>query len=489
MQGTPLAAARENIIVTEMSTRANNTNGRRGPAALPGGWRVEARETFLLAGPIVLIQLAQIALQTTDTIMMGWLGPQDLAAGALAVTIHMTSFLFGMGILSGVAPIAAQALGARRLRDVRRTVRQGMWLAILIAIPLSTLIWFTGPVLLLFNQDPVNAAEAQGYARCAVWALLPSFGLVVLRSFVSVHSRPQSVLFVTLAGVGLNILGNYALMFGNFGFPRLGLVGAGITTSIVSWSMFLAMVVFVSLDRQFRKYALHIRFWRSDWPRFREVWRVGLPIGGAILAESSLFSTASLLVGMIGTAQLAGHTIALHCASVAFMVPLGLGQAATIRVGLAAGARDWAGVGQTGAVSFAIGLAFMMSTAILFWVIPEQLVGLFLDLRIPENAEAIGFAVSYLAIAALFQLVDGGQVVGVGCLRGLKDTRVPFICCIVGYWGIGFPAGAILAFQFDMGGVGVWTGLAVGLTVVAILAGWRFYRREHLGLVLRDAPA
>lgn len=444
---------------------------------------------FVLAVPIVLTQLAQIGLQTTDTIMMGWLGPQALAAGALATTIHMSVFLFGLGILISVSPVAAQALGQRKLRDVRRTVRQGMWLAIAIAVPLSTFLWFIGPFLLLAGQDPANAAMAQEYARYAVWSLLPMFGFVVLRAFVSVFSRPQSVLVITIAGVGLNALGNYALMFGHFGFPRLGLIGAGITTSVVAWLMLFLMIGFISVDRQFRRYALHVRFWRSDWPRFLELLKVGLPIGGSILAETGMFATASLLVGILGTYQLAGHAIALQCASVAFMVPLGLSQAATIRVGLAAGRCDRTGIGQTGAVAFTLGLGFMLCTAILFWVFPEPIVGLFLDLNRPENTATIGFAVAYLGVAALFQLVDGGQVVGAGCLRGLKDTQVPFIYCLIGYWAIGFPAGAFLAFPMGLGGVGVWTGLALGLAAVAVLAGWRFYRREHIGLVAVEERA
>lgn len=458
--------------------------GRSVP--VPVGWRTELRATFLLAVPIVLTQLAQIALQTTDTIMMGWLGPRSLAAGSLATSIYMSTFLFGLGILTSVAPVAAYALGQRRLRDVRRTVRQGMWVAIAIAVPLSTFLWFLGPFLLLAGQDPVNAAMAQEYAHYAVWALLPMYGLVVLRNFVSVHSRPQSVLVITVVGVGINALGNYALMFGHFGFPRLGLVGAGISTSVVAWVMLLMLFGYISIDRQFRRYTLHVRFWRADWPRFFELLKVGLPIGGSILAETGLFASASLLVGIFGTAQLAGHAIAIQCASVAFMVPLGLGQAATIRVGLAAGRRDRVGIGLTGAVSFAMGLGFMLCTAVLFWVIPEPIVGLFLDLSRPENAATVGFAVAYLGIAALFQLVDGGQVVGAGCLRGLKDTRVPFIYCLIGYWGIGFPAGAFLAFEMDLGGVGVWIGLALGLAFVAVLAGWRFYHRERIGLVVME---
>ncbi|MHA1599879.1 MAG: MATE family efflux transporter, partial [Alphaproteobacteria bacterium] len=233
-------------------------------------------------------------------------------------------------------------------------------------------------------------------------------------------------------------------------------------------------------DRRLGQYQLFVRFWRADWTRFFEVLRLGAPIGLMVLAESSLFGAAGILMGLIGTAELAAHAVALQCAAVAFMVPLGISHAVTARVALAAGAKDSVGVGRSGWVAIWLGIISALVAASLFWFAGEWLVGLYLDVDDARNAPIVSLAVSFLLIAALFQLVDGAQVVGAGALRGLRDTRVPMFLAIFGYWVIGLPTMAILAFWLDMGGQGVWIGLATGLTVVAVLAVWRFHRRERL---------
>jgi MATE family, multidrug efflux pump len=276
-------------------------------------------------------------------------------------------------------------------------------------------------------------------------------------------------------------------MFGHLGFPRLELVGAGISTAAVDIFMALTLIIFVLSSRPLRRYDLFARFWHRDWPRFVEIMRLGMPIGLMILAESSLFGAAGLLMGLIGTAQLAAHAIALQCAAVAFMVPLGISQAVTARVGLAVGRRDRPGIGRAGWVGLGLGFACTLISASLFWYAGRWLVGRFLDLDDASNAPVVDLAVSFLLIAALFQLVDGAQAIGAGALRGLRDTRVRMMLAVFGYWFVGFPASAALAFWFGQGGQGVWMGLAAGLTVVAILAVWRFHRREHLMPLLLEA--
>jgi MATE family multidrug resistance protein len=461
---------------------SSETEGREVltvPRPFAPWWR-ETRATLGLAGPLVLGQIAQIAIGTTDVVMMGWLGPASLAAGALGHNLLFPLFLFGLGIASAVAPMAAQELGARNYRGVRRTLRQGLWVALIVGLLFSLVIWQGRLVLLALGQAESAALLAEGYLRAAVWSLVPALWFVVLRAFVTAHSRPRSALVVSCLGVGVNALGNYALMFGNFGFPRLELVGAGISTSLVNLFMFLAMLAFILWDRRFRRYAVLIRLWRPDWPRFREILRIGLPIGLFILAESGLFATAAFLMGLIGQSQLAAHAIALQCAAVAFMVPLGFSQAATVRIGLAVGRGDRAGVGRGGWVALALGLGFMTISALVFWFLPRTLVGFFLELDSPESLPVVELAVSYLAIAALFQLFDGAQVIGAGALRGLKDTRVPMLLAVFSFWGVGFPASAFLGFKTELGGQGVWIGLALGLAVVAVLLVARFHRRGRL---------
>ncbi len=460
------------------------------PAASPaaGPWRGEAWDTLRLATPLMLSQLAAVAIGTTDIVMMGWLGPEKLAAGALGVNFYFPIYLFGVGLVNAVTPMTAQALGARRFRAVRRTLRQGLWIVLAYTLPISLLIWEARPVLIGFGQTEANALLAEGYLRAAVWGLGPSLGVVTLRCFLSAHSRPRSVLVVTLLGVGVNALGNYALMFGHFGFPALGLVGAGISSALVNVFMFLALLGFVARDRRLGRYAPLTRFWRADWPRFREMLRIGAPIGLTIMSESGMFSAAAFLMGVLGTTQLAAHAIALQCAAVAFMVPLGISQAATVRVGLAVGAGDRAGVGRAGWAALALGACFAVLGALVFWLLPRPLVDLFLDLGAPEHLPVVELAVSLLGIVALFQVFDGAQIIAGGALRGLKDTRVPMILATLGYWPIGFGSGALLGFAFGFGGLGVWAGLALGLMVVAVLAIWRFHRRDRWSAAF-DGPA
>jgi MATE family multidrug resistance protein len=251
--------------------------------------------------------------------------------------------------------------------------------------------------------------------------------------------------------------------------------------------MALGLIGFVQWDRRLRRDQLFVRFWRTDWPRFLEVLRLGAPIGLTVLAESSLFAAAGILMGLIGTAELAAHAIALQCAAVAFMVPLGISQAVTARVGLAAGAKNRIGVGRAGWVALGLGIAFTSVSAAVFWFAGDVLVGFYLDVDDVRNAPVVKLAVSFLLIAALFQLADGSQAIGAGALRGLRDTRIPMSLAIFGYWVVGLPTSAILAFWFGLGGHGVWIGLAVGLAVVAILAVWRFHRRERLFPALAKA--
>ena len=443
-------------------------------------WRREIVATLRLAGPLVLAQLGMIAINTTDILMMGWLGPEELAGGALGMNIYVPVFLFGLGIASVVAPMVSQALGGRDFRGVRRTVRQGFWLTLLFGAAFTAVIWNGRHLLVATGQDPALAALSEDYLQAVCWGLVPNLWFVVLRCFVTAHVRTRAVLVVTFAGMVLNAIGNYGLMFGNFGLPRWELTGAGVTSATVSALMFLALLGHVQWDRQFRRYHILARFWRADWPRFVELVRLGVPIGLTIVAESGLFSAAALIMGLISTEALAAHAIAVQCVAVVFMVPLGIGQAAVVRVGLAAGAHDGEGVRRAGWSALASGTLFMACSALVFWFAGDFLVGLFLDPTVPENAPVIDLAVAFLAVAALFQLVDGGQVVGVHVLRGLKDTAVPMWLALAGYWLVGFVASLVFAFPLGLGGLGVWYGLALGLGFVAIAVNWRFHRRETL---------
>jgi MATE family multidrug resistance protein len=461
----------------EMSTTDSTRAG--------SGWTAELRATFMLAWPLVVAQVAQNALFTTDVIMMGWLGPQYLAASTLATSFFTPFLLLGGGIVSAVAPLAAQAIGGRKIKNVRRTVRQGFWAAIVIALVLLPLIWQIEPILLATGQAPDLSRMAAEYMHIAVLVLFPGLGLFVIRSFLSALSVTRVILYVTLAGVVLNAVINYALIFGNFGFPRLELRGAAIGTLVTNFAMFGLLLAYAVTHRRYRRFNILVRFWKPDWPRFAEIFRIGTPIGLTLMAEVGMFAVAVILMGWHGTDALAAHAVALQCASFSFMVPLGLAQASTVRVGLAFGAGNDRGIALAGWTSLAIGVGFMAVTCILFLTVPQVFTRLFLSPSDPANAAALAMATTFLGIAGLFQIVDGAQVVAVNVLRGLSDTKVPMFIALFGYWCVGMPTAWFLGAPERLAGVGIWTGLAVGLAFCAVVLTARFAMRDRLGLLDR----
>lgn len=447
------------------------------------GWGEELRATFRLAWPLVIAQLAQNALQATDVIMMGWLGSEALAAGTLASAFMMPFFLLGVGIVGAVAPLTAQARGARDIKAVRRIVRQGFWAALLLGAILAPIILQIRTVFGWLGQDAELAARAEEYIQVGVFMLWPALGVIVLRSLLSSFDATRTILLITLGGVLFNAGANYLLIFGNFGMPRLELRGAALATVLTNILMFGIFLTFVLRHRRFKRFHILLRFWKPDWQRFRQIFTVGTPIGLTILAEVGMFTAAAMLMGLLGTDEVAAHAIALQCASLAFMVPLGLGIAATVRVGVAYGRGDAEGVRKAGWMSFAMGTGFMAVSALAFLLFGPMIVTIFLDPSTPANQNALALAASFLVIAGIFQLVDGAQVVAAHALRGLSDTQIPMVMAIFGYWCVGLPIAYLLGFTLELRGVGIWIGLACGLTFVAVLLVARFAMRERLGLL------
>jgi len=450
------------------------------------GWQArEVRATIALAYPLILTNLAQALIQTTDVVLLGWAGPRFLAAGALGVNLFNACMVFGVGLVTASAPMMARALGQRahNVRDVRRTVRQAMWAAVAVSLPMWLLLWYAEAILLAFHQDAGLAHDAGRLVRPMMFGMLPLMLYFVLRSFVSALERPGWAFLVGAAAVCFNALLNYALIFGRFGLPALGLRGAGIGSACSNLLMFVGMAIVVMRHRHFRRYHLFGRFWRADWARFRQVWRLGLPIAVTLGLEITIFNAAVFLMGLIGAAELAAHAVAIQIASLCFMVPLGLAQAATVRVGFAFGRRDRRGIARAGWTAFAITMGFMAVPAGLMLIAPRLLVGLFMDVRDPANAHVVALTVSFLTVAALFQWVDGAQSVGAGMLRGLHDTAMPMVFAGVGYWVIGLGTALLFGFGLHWGGLGIWIGLAAGLATAAALMMTRWVRREALGLV------
>lgn len=433
---------------------------------------------------MILSNLAGTALATIDVVLIGRLGPEPLAAAALATNLFHGVLISTIGLVTAVSPLVAAEYGRCRygVRDIRRSVRGGLWVAAAICVPAWIALSNGEIVLLALGQEPRLASEGGRYLFALQWALLPNLAFVVLRLSMAALGRPGWGLAIALLGLPVNLVLAWALIFGRLGAPALGLTGAGIATTATAALGFAALALVAVTDRRFRRYHLFGRFWRADWNRFRAVWRIGMPIAATLAFEVAFFGGAGLVMGTFGLTELAAHTIALQIAALCFMVPLGIGQAATIRVGYAAGAGDREEIGRAGWAAFAIAMSFGCLTALLLVAAPRALVEAFLDSDGAGNGPIIALAVQFLAFAALFQLADGAQVVGAGMLRGLEDTRRPMLYAALGYWGIGTPVGLACAFPGQLGGAGLWIGLAVGLSAVSVLLLLRWRSRERLGL-------
>ncbi len=324
-------------------------------------WRDELRATLSLAWPLILTNLSMSLIGATDVVMVGWLGPTELAAASLGFNLCMTAAIFCMGLVTATAPMMASERGAKAhsVRDIRRTFRQGLWVAVAIMIPIWLVLWQTESVLLALGQQADLASKAQSYVRAYMWSILPFLWLIIARNFLSALERPMWSLVIGIMGVIANAAFNYVLIFGKLGVPALGIIGAGIGSILANMFMFMGMVAVITFHPKFRRYHLFGRWWRSDWPRFRALWKLGLPIGITMGLEGGVFGVAVMLMGLIDTASVAAHAIALQVASVTFMVPMGLAQAATVRVGIGYGRRDQQLIRRAGWTSFVMGTGFM----------------------------------------------------------------------------------------------------------------------------------
>jgi MATE family multidrug resistance protein len=436
--------------------------------------RREVLDLMVVAGPLILAQLAQMSMSFVDTLMAGRLGQQALAGIALGSTLFGLVSIVSMGVLFSVAPLVSQAHGAEEPEQAARAARQGLWLATILALPGFVLFRSAEPLLLAVGQEPAAAALAGGYLAAVSWGFLPSLLLTALRGFLEGLSDTRPIMVVLFVGIALNVVANNALMFGRWGFPALGLVGTGVATTFVYTVMAVAAAGYVAL--RYRRYRVLRGLRRPDPATLRELFRVGWPIGMTLGFEGGLFSFTALLMGLFGQAALAGHQIAIQAASVTFMVPVGLSIATGVRVGQAVGRGDPRAVRRAGLTGIGAAVAVMLGTATLFRFAPGVVVAAFLDRSDPANAEAVRYAVAFLGIAALFQVVDGIQVAAAGALRGLRDTRAPMLISLLAYWAIGMTVAALLAFPAGMGGRGLWIGLVVGLGVAAMLLLRRFLR-------------
>lgn len=438
-----------------------------------------------LASPLVAANILQMAVYAIDVIFVARLGQEVLAASSLSVALFGLMTWSFSGLTSAVAPLIAAELGrgTHALREVRRSVRMALWLSVALGLVGMGVCAMGEEILLATGQNPHVAARAGAFLDVLKWSMIPITAANVLRCFVATLGRPMFATAITALAILVNACGNYAFVFGHWGAPALGLEGSALSSVLTAVITLAAYVALIASDRRLRRYHLQGRWWQAEWHRLGEILRLGLPIALTLIAEVGLFGGAAFLMGRIGEAELAGHTIALQVASFTFQIPMGLSQAATIRVGYYYGAGDRAGIARAGWCAVIVGLGFSLVSAAVMLLFPRFILSAYVDVNAATNAVMVGFALQYLLFAAAFQLADGIQAIAAGALRGLQDTRVPMAIAIFGYWLPGMGTAVFLGFATPLRGSGVWIGLAVSLVVVGALLLWRWHRRERLGLL------
>ncbi|MFG6590713.1 MATE family efflux transporter [Sulfitobacter sp. 1A12157] len=435
--------------------------------------RNHVRAILTLGLPLIGGHLAQMAIGVTDTVMLGWYSVEALAAVVLGSTYFFVLFIFGSGFAMAVMPLVAAYDAEDDEIGLRRATRMGLWLSVGFAmIALPAMIW-SPAVLDLLGQGPNLADRAGDYLKVAGWGILPALLVMVLKSYLAALERTQVVLWITLLAAGVNALANYALIFGNWGAPELGVMGAAVASVTTQCVSLIGVVINVLIALP--QHSLFLRLWRVDGQMLLRVFTLGLPIGLTTLSEVGLFAASSLMMGWLGTIPLAAHGIAIQLASLTFMVHLGLSNVATIRAGNAYGRRDVPHMKRGAVIVTVLSLVFALLTMVGFVGWPEPLISVFMQEDEPARAEILAIGTGLLVMAALFQLVDGAQVVALGLLRGVQDTKVPMVMAAVSYWIVGMPCSYLLGFVLGLGAMGIWAGLVAGLAVAGLLLNARFW--------------
>jgi multidrug resistance protein, MATE family len=427
----------------------------------------EVRATVAVAGPLAAANLAQMAMGFTNTVIVGSLGSAALAAAGLGASLYFTVALVCSGILTAVAPLAAHAIGAGDNRRAGRVAGAGLVLAALLAVPVVAALLAANRLLVALGYEPALAAEIGRFLGAIAWAAPGFLGFAVLRSFLVAASHSRTVMIALILCIPMNAGLNWILVFGHLGAPALGIAGSGCATAVIQWLMFTGLGSYALAAPSLAKY--RVRPLLRGWDEIGRILRLGLPIGGILGLEIGVFATTGIVMGLLGADALGAHQLVMNCISVVFMVPLGIAQAATVRVAVALGSGMPEAARRAGFVALALGVGYMAIMAAVLVVAPRAIASVYVDIDAPANRGLVGIALYLLLIAALFQIFDGVQAIAAGALRGYRDTTVPLLLAIIGYWGIGFAGGWLLAFPAGYGPIGLWSGLAVGLAAVAVM--------------------
>ncbi|HDZ81798.1 MAG TPA: MATE family efflux transporter [Roseobacter sp.] len=431
------------------------------------------RAITIMGLPLIGGHLGQVAIGVTDTVMVGWYSVEGLAAVTLASTYFFVLLIFGSGFAWGVMPMVAAFDAQGDEVGLRRATRMGLWLSLGFAVLALPLFIWSRSIMGLMGQEPELAEMVRQYLMIAGWGIIPALLVMVLKSYLAALERTQVVFWITIFSAMVNVLANYVFIFGNWGAPELGVRGAAIASLTSHSASLLAVVVYVL--KAMPEHQIFVRLWRPDWEMLARVFRLGLPIGVTGLSEVGLFAASAVMMGWLGTIALAAHGIALQLASITFMIHLGISNVATIRAGNALGRRDPAHLVRGAITATTMSLLVAAATIVGFVLWPEPLIDAFMQSEEPARDQILAVGVGLLAMAALFQLVDGAQAVALGLLRGVQDTKVPMILAGISYWLVGIPVSYLLGFTMGLNGIGVWLGLVVGLGVAALLLNARFW--------------
>ncbi|WP_020404616.1 MATE family efflux transporter [Gracilimonas tropica] len=429
----------------------------------------ESRKLLAIGSPIIATQLISMGLNFTDTVMAGNLSALDLAAVAIGNAIYMPVGIFCMATMIAINPVVSQFLGARKFDEIGKSARQLFWLILMLAIPAFFLLRNLDLVMVWMEVTPEIIPIADGYLKAISWGILPLLVYAGARYFSEGLSVTKPAMFVATGALIVNIGANYVLMYGKLGFPKLGAVGTGYATAIVSLFAAITFVTFLAFFQPFKRFHIFAPLKKPEWEYIGELIKVGVPNGVSSSMEVLLFASVSLLMGTLSVKAAAAHQIAINVAATMFMIPFGLSLAISQRVGFSIGQGSLEKARFRGFVGIVICAGVMTFTAILLFLFPEFIIGIY-----TSDPEVTFVAVSLLFMAAVFQISDGLQVGGFGALRGLKDTRVPMVVNFISYWVVGFPTGYILGIHLGYGPEGLWIGLICGLTVAAFLHNYRF---------------
>jgi MATE family multidrug resistance protein len=434
--------------------------------------RRELPPMLALAGPVVLAELGWMAMGTVDVVMLGHLSRDALGGASTAEAVHHSVALVGIGILLGMDTLVSQAFGAKKLDDCDHTLRQGVWLAFLMTPVLMALVALSPALLRTMGVTEDVRNEAYGYLFAINWSTLPLLVYAAFRRYLQGMAVVRPVMFALISANIVNVFGNWVLIYGHLGAPALGAAGSAWSTTISRVYMAGTLIAYTVWRQKRWNLGPFRGSWNVDWARIKDLFALGWPAAGQIGLEVGVFSAAALLAATLSTVAVAAHQLAINNAAITFMVPLGISSAGAVRVGHALGARDPEGARRAGWTALVLGLSFMSLTALVFLLFPRPILKLY-----TSDATLIDVGVILLAIAAVFQMFDGLQVVATGILRGLGDTRTPMFMNLAGHWIIGLPIGYLLCFHTGLGVFGLWAGLSVGLILVAITLVWTWRRR------------